>query len=89
MNPLSSRRPEYIAEIERMRAKAAEWRKANPKRTAAVQFNYPSTVEVIGTLQDMLDIGALTVNEPGLELLKFMCDLNSATPNMLRLALES
>jgi len=82
---------DFALQCETMYQRAMEWRKANPDREVLVQYNYPSGVTVIGTIQDALVCGAIKVNPNGLDLITAMCTPafeHAPTLNMVRQVLE-
>jgi len=82
---------QYEAQLKTMLDNAERWRKANPEKNALISFNYPPGVAVIGTIEDAIEVGAVTTNEAGLELVKALWSWDAPdmpTVLMVRAVLE-
>jgi hypothetical protein len=55
-----------------MASRARLWMSRHPDSNASVQFNYPPDVSVIGSMSECLELGVVTCNDAGREMLKYM-----------------
>jgi hypothetical protein len=61
---------QYINQIQGMANNARRWRQQHPQANALIQFNFPSNMGLIVTIEDAIEKKLIICNDDGLSLLK-------------------